>query len=230
MITIIDRLVLKEFIKFLFGSIIFFNGVGLIAKIIETLPIVLSGNSTTKDIFLLYLYYIPAMTTFIVLPSFLFAVTFLVSNFSQTKELTAIRAAGRSIKRFLLPVLFFSIFFSFIFYQFNERISFKSTYMAEVQRNKIIGRGENFHLMRTRTNLDIKSNNRFFSIGLFIPSEKKMIKVHIIDIDNKKNIRRIIDANEAHILAGNWTFINGDILSFDDKGNLLNKKVLIKLI
>ena len=228
MIGIIDRLVLKEFIKYLFGSIIFFNGVGLMAKIIETLPIILSSNATMTDVFLLYLYYIPAMTTFIVLPSFLFAVTFLVSNFSHTKELTAIRAAGRSIKRFLIPILIFSLIFTFIFFTFNEKISFNATYLAEVKRNQIRGRGPDFHLMRLRSNLEIKSNNRFFHVGLFIPPEKKMLNVHIVDLYDNLNINRVIIAKEAHIQAGNWEFIDGVLILFDKDGYFISQQQFTK--
>ncbi len=222
---IIDRLILKEFTKYLFGSMLFFTGIALISKIIETSPIIINTSAEAKHIWLMYLYYMPMMITVVVGPSFLFSIVMTINNLVHTRELIIIRSSGYSIRRVLLPTILFSLFFTIPFFVFNEKVAFPSNYLAYIKHNYLRGRGPDFQMMRSRYSFEIRSGNLFFYIDLFDPSQKYIKNLYLLELHNDRNIKRVIEAEEAWIIPSNWKLKNGSILYFSDKGNLIGQNI-----
>lgn len=100
-----DRYILRQFIQtFLFGILAFVT-IYVVVDLIENLDDFSDRKAAFGVIVQYYIYYIPEIIKLIVPISMLLAGLFTFSKLDSTHELTALRAAGRSIKRIVLPLL-----------------------------------------------------------------------------------------------------------------------------
>lgn len=100
-----DRYILRQFIQtFLFGILAFVT-IYLVVDLIENLDDFSDRNVPAPIVVKYYLYYIPEIIKLIVPISMLLAGLFTFSRLDSTHELTALRAAGRSMRRIALPLL-----------------------------------------------------------------------------------------------------------------------------
>lgn len=110
MITRADRYILRQFVQtFLFGILAFIT-IYLVVDLIENLDDFADRDTPADVIFKYYLFYIPEIVKLIVPISMLLAGLFTFSRLDNTHELTALRAAGRSMKRIAFPLIVFGLF------------------------------------------------------------------------------------------------------------------------
>ena len=213
---IFDRYILKEFIKFAMGSVILFTGVGIIVKILESLRITNQYSGDSLTIFLFYLYNIPFMMSIVMGPAFLLSASYVTSKIVQTKELTIVRSAGRSVKRTMFPILAFSFLFYFVLLAFNEYVAYPANFKAYEKYNKMKGRALDFHAWRGRYHFNLRSKNRVFYMNVFLPKEKKALGLHIAELNPEGNIQKIIRAEEALIEPHAWTIKKAQVVYFEN--------------
>ncbi len=114
MIKIIDRYVVKQFVQTIFFALLAFIAIFVIVDLMENLDDFLDQNVATPVIFQYYLYFIPEIVKLITPVSVLFAGLFTVGKMSNTNELTAIKAGGVNMYRFMFPLIVVSFFVSLL--------------------------------------------------------------------------------------------------------------------
>ena len=100
-----DWYILRQFVQtFLFGLLAFIT-IYLVVDLIENLDDFADRDTPADIIIKYYLFYIPEIVKLIVPIAMLLAGLFTFSRLDTTHELTALRAAGRSMKRIAVPLL-----------------------------------------------------------------------------------------------------------------------------
>lgn len=114
-----DRYILRQFVQtFLFGILAFIT-IYLVVDLIENLDDFADRNTPAGIIVQYYLFYIPEIVKLIVPISMLLAGLFTFSRLDNTHELTALRAAGQSMKRIALPMIILGLLVSGTMVWFN---------------------------------------------------------------------------------------------------------------
>ena len=109
---IIDRYVVKQFVQTIFFALLAFIAIFVIVDLMENLDDFLDQNVATPIIFQYYLYFIPEIVKLITPVAVLFAGLFTVGKMSNVNELTAIKASGMNLYRFMFPLVIVSFLVS----------------------------------------------------------------------------------------------------------------------
>jgi lipopolysaccharide export system permease protein len=115
----IDRYIIRQFLMtFVFG-VMAFVVIFVAVNLLENLDEFSDHNVPTLVIARYYLYYTPEIIHLVVPIAILLASLFTIGRLDQTSELTAIRAAGRSMRRVALPLLVIGFIVSGAMVYFN---------------------------------------------------------------------------------------------------------------
>lgn len=114
-----DRYILRQFVQTFFFGILAFVTIYLVVDLIENLDDFSDRNVPAGIVVKYYLYYIPEIIKLIVPISMLLAGLFTFSRLDSTHELTALRAAGRSMRRIAFPLLVLGLIVGGIMIWFN---------------------------------------------------------------------------------------------------------------
>lgn len=109
---ILDRYLLKSFIKILLFSIITFIAVYVIIDMVEHLDKFIDRNVPVMIITLYYVYSLPEIIKLILPVAMMMASLFSVGQLARRNELTAIKASGQRLSRVYLPILILAFFIS----------------------------------------------------------------------------------------------------------------------
>jgi lipopolysaccharide export system permease protein len=104
MIRLLDRYVLRSWIKLFIVTAIGFPIVAVITELVQDLHRLLGTGLPLKQILMSYLFGIPAWASQVMPAAVLFATIFTVGNMARHSELTAAKAGGASFHRLVLPL------------------------------------------------------------------------------------------------------------------------------
>ena len=163
---------------------------------------------------ILYSYYL-SMIPFIVIQTApvasLIATIYALGSMNKYGELTAMRAAGISIYRILLPFIYIGLSISIFIFVVSEKFlpesmqkaeSIKENYIENIQKNKSINK-------KLITNIALYGkNNRLIFIDSLDQSSKTAKGITILQQDKKNNISLKMHAHEGKWMDGKWLFSN----------------------
>ena len=211
----LDRYLLKEFTKYFSGALLLFSGVGMISKVVESLKYIHDYRGSSIIIFEYYIYSLPLIISIVIAPSFLFAVCYVTSMMIQNREFVTICTSGISQKRIFLPIVIFSLLFSVLFFCFNQFVVYPSNLRAYEKSNNLRGLPLDAQSWRRVYDLHSKYKNYHFYMSEYRPKEKKAFNLYISLIDDDQLLKKIIEAKEAYIVAGEWLLKKATIISFE---------------
>lgn len=105
MIPILDRYLLKEWLRIFLAAALAFPLVVMLIQLAENLDKYLARDLTNQAIALGYLYSLPEQIFQVLPAAVLFATVFSLGNMARHSELTAAKASGRSAHRTILPLV-----------------------------------------------------------------------------------------------------------------------------
>ncbi len=206
---LLDSYLVKELLfPFIFGIAAFTSiiaGSSMIFQLVS--KAVKYGFSITSTI-QLFVYKLPAVISLTLPMAILLATILLIGRLSADLELVALRSAGISLIRVLVPILSVGLIISLVNIIFNEMVVPRANYHAKVLSNKL-----------KKTNISIKQN-----VNLTQYDDKKqplrIINVRKVEEETLKDITiaeyedgqlaRIIRAEYGNWDAvGGWVFYNG---------------------
>ena len=218
--SILERYVLKQFLRMALlcqtGAITLF----LIAEFIERIDDFIEDNATPADGALYFLYKIPHLVFLSVPLTVLLASTFTLILFSRENEVLAMRAGGLSLYRIIAPILIASLGIGFLTFGANEYIVPLANERVEyVWRVKIKKTGLQTHSQRGKIWRRSK-DGAIWRITHYDPSSKTMRGVTLFRMDARNRMKQRIDAAEAVWRLGekHWEFRKGFIHDFADEG------------
>jgi lipopolysaccharide export system permease protein len=198
-VKLIDKYILKHFIQnFLFGLMCFIL-IFILIDLFENLDRFIDRKLGILGIAEFYIYFIPDILKLITPVGMLLASLFTISRFINFSELTAMRSAGISIYRYLVPIMTFGIIITLFAIYFNGWIVPKTNRMKFNFERTVLGRHPVANII---PNIYIQDKiNRIIVIGSYDKTAQKCNNVSI-QIFNKDTLT--ILTNRFDIKEMDW--------------------------
>ena len=111
-IKLIDRYLTKQFLQTIFFGLIAFTVIFIVIDMMENLDDFIDQNVSAPIVFHYYLVFAPEIIKLMTPVSVLFAALFTAGKATNLSELTALKAGGVSLNRFMAPFLTVSLIIS----------------------------------------------------------------------------------------------------------------------
>ena len=217
---ILDRYIIKRIIRSYILILIIFIGLYLIVDIFSTLSDILKAKTPINILFKYYLNSIPFILSKVSPIAILISTLFTFGELNKNNEIVSMRAAGTSIFKISLPVIFFSLVISCIILFLQEKIVIHSQKKVEdiksifIKKDLLTGADEK--------NLAFTSEDNIFFAEKFSPPNMILENVIIF----KENNNRVIIKKTIckKIIYENKKWIAYDIIEYDldENGRMIN--------
>lgn len=215
---LIDKYLIRQFLQTVFFALLAFILIFLVIDAMENLDDFIDQNVPALKIIHYYIVFTPEIIKLITPVAVLFGALFTAGKASSLSELTAIRASGVSLYRFMAPFVVTALVISFISLYFGgyivpmankTKIYIEQTYL----KKGLIFTGSNIYFQDTRT--------KIVSISFFDSNLNQANKVSIQDF-NKNDLTEMVNRIDASKLeydssSGNWIAYKGIERTFTNK-------------
>ncbi|HKI77668.1 MAG TPA: LptF/LptG family permease [Ignavibacteriaceae bacterium] len=221
---IIDKYLIKQFLQTIFFGILAFSLLFVIIDVMENLDDFIDQNVPYHVIFHYYMVFLPDMIKLMTPVAVLFGALFTVGKASNLSELTAIKASGISMYRFMAPFLISTLIISiFSIYFSGYVVPMANQTKLNIERN-YLKRG----FVAGTSNLFFQdTNTRIINIAYFDESKDQANRVSIQNFDKNDYTKMIsrIDATNMRYDSTNhdWIAFKGIQRIFTNNGqNVVN--------
>ena len=190
---IIDKYLIKQFIQTIAFGLFGFTLIFIVIDAIENLDDFIDQSVPALKILYYYIVFSPEIIRLMTPVGVLFAALFVASRAANLSELTAIKACGVSLFRFMLPFLITTFIISFLSIYFSGYVvpmanKTKLNIEQEYLKKNISFTGSNIYFQ--------DSKERIVSISFFDNNTSRANRVSIQDFnpDNPKQMKSRIDA------------------------------------
>lgn len=232
-IKILDRYLIKQFLQTVVFGLLAFTIIFVVIDAMENLDDFIDQSVPTIKILHYYFVFSPEIIRLMTPVAVLFAALFTAGKSANLSELTAIKACGVSLFRFMLPFIVTTFIISLISIYFGGYV------VPMANKTKI-----NIEQVYLKKNLTFAETNIYFqdtktrivSIGYFDSDKNRANNVSIQEFD-PNDFTRMIKRIDAVFLEYNdstktWVAKNGVIRTFDGYGQnafYFNKQPIQKL-
>ena len=202
---IIDRYLIKQFLLTIIFGLLAFTLIFVVIDMMENLDDFIDQNVQLSIILNYYLVFIPEIIKLITPVAVLFAALFTAGKAANLSEITAIKASGVSLFRFMLPFLITTLFVCMLSIYFaGYVVPHANTVKVNLER-KYLNRGFVF----MGSNIFFKdSPTKIVNIAYFDNSQNQAHRVSIqeFDIADPTIMISRVDANKMtyDTTSGNW--------------------------
>ena len=227
--TILDRYILKEFIKIFTLMLIALIGLYLIADFFERMRMFLSNHATLRQMASYFLLNIPMILSQMIPVAFLLGTLLSFGMLSKNCEITAMKANGVSLYRISLPIIVLSFLICIAAFLLNEFITpytnQKAKYVkyVEVQKREWMGSFK-------QNQIWYRSKKGIYNFSVFDPRTSTIKGIRINFFDRGMNLYERIDAKEARWEDGRWIFRDVLTTTFPENGPPVLERIPSRVI
>lgn len=221
---IIDRYLVKQFLQTIFFGLLAFTLIFVVIDMMENLDDFIDQNVPTYLIFQYYFVFIPEIIRLMTPVAVLLASLFTAGKLSNLNELTAIRAGGVSLYRFMLPFILTSFLISvsgvyvggyLVPLANKNKIYIEQNYM----KKGLVNIGSNIFFQDTK--------NRIVTIRYYDVEKNQANQVSIQEFDSK-DLTKLISRTDAFRMKYDttkygWILYNGTVRTFNDEHETYQK-------
>ncbi len=211
---LLDRYIIKEYLRFFIITSVSFIALYLIVDFFEKIRMFLSNQATLAHMASYFLFSIPMIISLILPAAVLLATLMTYSSLSKFSEIIAMKANGISLYRISLPVLIFAAIVAVALFFFSELITPSSIskaehiVIAEVQKQKTFGAFK-------QNELWYHGDDAIYNFKIFDVTQDTLRGIVINYINPDFTLQKRIDAEKAEWKNGQWVFQNLLITHFD---------------
>lgn len=210
---ILDRYLLKNFILFLIIVLFLFIFIFLIVDISDNLTGYIQSGKTFKEIFFLYLFYIPSLLTLLFPLGILVSIFITVGIMIKNNELVAIKASGISVYRFLFPLFLLVILLSFIQFFLKENIeTFSTKRYREIKESKV------FNQINREDFIFVQDKKTILKGEYFSVKNMSIRNPEIFKLDDRRKLSVYIKAKKGIYRDEKWIFESCQVYDLENKG------------
>ncbi len=216
MMRILDRYIIREFLKAYLVVFVSFSVLFIVIDVIDNLAPLIRSGATLQLAILYYLLRLPYLFVLTSPVTVLISGLFLMNSLSKHNESVATRAAGVSIKRAMLPLFGLGLLISLGVAVFGEYV----LPWAEKTRNfvyevKIQGAQAEDNLLKARVHYQ-GTNNDFYYFAFFDGYQNTIRVIDLTRLDPKdKEIAERVTAASAVWQNDRWLLQDCEIRRFD---------------
>ncbi|MEE9911108.1 MAG: LPS export ABC transporter permease LptG [Deltaproteobacteria bacterium] len=211
---LLDKYILREFLRFFLVTCIAFIALYLIVDFFEKIRMFLSNQATTMQMASYFFYSIPIIIS-LILPFAILLSTLLTYSFlSKFSEITAMKANGVSLYRMAVPALAVAAVVSVFSFFFTELVTpasiQKTEYIVkvEVQKQKSLG-------FFKQNEIWYRGHNAIYNFKMFDVEKNILLGITINHLHPDFTLKRRIDAERAEWKNNQWVFFNLLVTSFN---------------
>jgi len=212
---ILDRYIVREFLKTYLVIFVCFAAVFTVIDVIDNLPKLIRNGATVEQAIEYYLLRLPYLLVLTSPVTILITGLFLMDSLSKHNESVAIRAAGISIHRTMLPLFLVGLIISIIVALFGEYV----VPWAEKTRNyvynvEIKGETEESNMLKARVHYR-GTKNDFYYFGFFDGYNNTLRVIDLTQLNpESKEIAKHITASAAVWQNDKWIIQDCEIRDF----------------
>jgi lipopolysaccharide export system permease protein len=214
---VLDKYILREFLKTYLIIFLSFAVVFIVIDVIDNLPRLVRAGASTQLAALYYLLRIPYLLVLTSPVTVLLTGLFMMNALSKHNESVAIRAAGISIKRAMLPLFFVGLIISIGVAVMGEYLlPYAESKRSHVYNVQIKGEQPEDQLLKARVHYQGKEND-FYYFGFFDGYQNSIRVIDLTRIDyDTKQITEHVTASGAVWKDDHWVMQETDIRRFKD--------------
>jgi lipopolysaccharide export system permease protein len=204
-LKLLDRYILKEFLRFFIVICITFIALYLIIDFFNKVRMFLSNNASILQIATFFLYSIPMIISLILPPAVLLATLIAYGSLSKFSEITAMKANGISLYRITLPALIFAAVMAVVLFYFTELITPASIQKIEYIEKVDIQKQQTLGYFK-QNEIWYRGDNAIYNFKMFDVSNDTLRGITINYLNNDFTLIKRIDAKSAEWKENNWFF------------------------
>ncbi|MEW6557410.1 MAG: LptF/LptG family permease [Elusimicrobiota bacterium] len=218
---IVDRYLLRAFLKSLLLSVVIFLFIICITYIFDRINIIFKFNAPLS-LFLLSLWYsLPNWFALVFPVAGLLAVLFSLGDLARNNEITALRTSGLSILRVSVSVIFTGLFLTIFFVFFNNTVLVNSNkHYTRIWKYKI--KKQKPQLAQGYNIVQIE-NDKIFSAKTIDPKTEKITGLILLELDANMKLTEKIVAREAFWKEGNLELVDVSFSRFSNNRYSIKK-------
>ncbi len=212
---ILDKYIIREFLRTYLIIFLSFVAIFVVIDVIDNLPRLIRNGATAQQATIYYLMRLPYLLVLTSPVTVLLTGLFMMSALSKHNESMAIRAAGISIKRAMLPLFGIGLIISIAVAVFGEYVvPWAETTKNYVYNVQIKGQQPDDQMLKARIHYQGKAND-FYYFGFFDGYKNNLKIIDLTRIDFKtKQITEHITATSADWNGSRWILKDCDIRRF----------------
>jgi len=215
MIRKLDRYIIREFLRTYLIIFFSFAVVFIVIDVIDNLPRLMRAGASTQLAITYYLLRLPFLVVLTSPVTVLLTGLFMMNSLSKHNESVAIRAAGVSIKRAMLPLFAIGLLISIGVAIFGEYLlPWAETKRSYVYNIQIKGEQPEDKMLKARVHYQGKSND-FYYFGFFDGYQKTLRVIDLVKLDPKtREVTEHLTASAATWNGKNWVLQDCGIPKF----------------
>jgi len=227
--TIIDRYILKEFIKMFALILISLAGLYLIVDFFERIRMFLSNHASVGQMASYFLLTLPMILSQMIPIGVLLSALLSFGILSKNSEITAMKANGLSLYRLSVPVIVVSFAICIATFLLNEAVTpytnqrAKHIKLVEVQKREQMGSFK-------QNEIWYRGERGIYNFSMFDPLTNTLKGIRIHFFDRGMNLSQRIDAKEAVWKDGRWLFTDLLVTTFNQGGVPSIKRIPSRIV
>lgn len=212
---LIDKYILREFLRFFFILCVACIALYMIIDFFEKIRMFLSNQATAAQIASYFLYSIPFIISMTMPAVILLATLFTYSLFSRYSEITAMKANGISLYRITIPALTVAAVIGLFLFFFTELVTpasiQKTEYIVkvEVQKQKALG-------FFKQDEIWYRGHNAIYNFKMFDVENNILRGITLNKLNPDFTLNTRIDAERAEWKNNSWVFFNLLVTTFNE--------------
>ena len=215
--TIIDRYILKEFMKIFVLILVSLAGLYLIVDFFERIRMFLSNHASVSQIASYFSLTLPMILSQMIPIGVLLSALLSFGILSKNCEITAMKANGLSLYRLSVPVIAVSFAICIAAFLLSEVVTpytnqrAKYIKLIEVQKREQVGSFK-------QNEIWYRGERGIYNFSMFDPLTNTLKGIRIHFFDRGMNLSQRIDAKEAVWKDGRWLFRDLLVTTFNPSG------------
>jgi len=209
-VKILDRYVLREYIRSFLSSFAFFVALVIVVRLFDKeIGHLLSGDMAVLDAIKVVMYKAPMRIVQVFPAAASFATFFMLSRFTKNNELAAMKSAGISTYRIIFLISVATFFICIIAAVFNDQIASRASWRSRLIEKRI-------PYYRNRDIIFKGKNNRMYYIQNMDMKQRKLNNLTVYELGEDNGVKTEMFASHATWVGNNWSLKNGMVRDFAD--------------
>ncbi len=212
---ILDRYIIKEIMSFVALTASALTIMLIVRTLFYSMDLLINEKVAWLYVVKLILYRLPAYLVLTFPMSLLASSELAIGRLSTDGEITAMRAAGISLHRIIIPFVAAALVISILSFLINDYIVPEANRAHQnIIRENVLKKGPSY----IRRNLFFRdAGNRYFYINRFNEENMTMQDIMIYEL-GREYFSRTITAKKGEWVADTWKLENGTIHNYDEEG------------
>ncbi|MCE2414833.1 LptF/LptG family permease [Candidatus Poribacteria bacterium] len=206
--NILDRYLLREYLKAFFVGLLFFIALIIIVRLLDKDIKKFDDDVAYITAVKIVLYQAPRRIMEVVPVAAFVAIFFVLGRMVQTSEFTAMKAGGLSVYRLLVPILIVTLVICGLFALFYNRVAAPAFHEAHLLQNNVRPR-------RGRNIVFKGKGDRIFYSQRIALDARKIQQLTIYEHDTEGKLARVTFAESAEWTSTQWHLTDGYIRHFE---------------